>query len=278
MSQIGQEELKERASLAREMLHECNLCPLECGINRIKGEVGFCGLNERAFWFRENLNFLQELEIIPSHSIYLTGCNMRCKFCSVEDYILDPKRGKPWDVMELRGIVEARRRQGAKTLLFVGGEATVQLRAVLDLLAALPDRYTIVWDSNMLLTSSSRRLLEGVVDIYAADLKFGNNACAQRVAGTQGYLEIMAENLQFAEATAALIPRHLLLPGHFECCVLPILSWLGKTLKRPRLSIRREYLPPLPLLGKDPLGQYVTDSEYTQAIRAANEMGIEVVK
>lgn len=278
MSQIGQEELRQRASLAREMLRNCRLCPVNCGVDRMAGEVGHCGLDERAFWFRENLSLIQELEIIPAHTIHLTGCNMRCKFCVVEEYILDPTLGKPWDVHELRTIVEERKRQGAKTLLFMGGEATVQLHAVLDLLAELPDPYTVVWDSNMLLTPESRRLLRGVVDVYAGDLKFGNNACARKVAGTRDYLEMLAENLQFAEATAALIVRHLLLPGHTECCVFPMLGWLVKTLRHPRLSVRREYLPPSHLTPEDPLGRYVPESEYQQTIQAATRMGIEVVE
>lgn len=278
MSRMGQVELRERAALAREMLRECHLCPRNCGVNRLAGETGFCGVDGRACWFRENLSLIQELEIIPAHTIHLSGCSMRCRFCLVGDYVCNPQLGTPWDVQELRTLVEKRRHEGARTLLFMGGEATIQIHAVFDLLAELPERYTVVWDSNMLLAPSSRRLLEGVVDVYAGDLKFGNNTCAKELAEIEGYLEILAENLQFAEATASLIVRHLLLPGHFECCVLPMLEWLKQTLRHPRLSIRREYLPPLHLKMGDPLGRYVSESEHTQAIQAARHMGIEVLE
>ena len=40
-----------------------------------------------------------------------------------------------------------------------------------------------------------------------------------------------------------LIVRHLLLPGHFDCCFRPIVSWLRANLPGVKFSIRDGYLP-----------------------------------
>lgn len=277
MVQSTETNLVQKAAFARDALKCCHLCPLRCGTNRLENELGFCQLGEKAYWFRENLNYLQEIELIPSHSIYLTGCNMRCDFCSVEEKILFPNRGREWNIPELVEMVERRREQGARTLLFVGGEATVNLHAILALLAALPTLPRIVWDSNMYLTEEARVLLEGVVDVYAGDLKFSNNACARRISHTPRYMEEMAHNLRFAEETASLIVRHLLLPGHLECCVLPMMDWLRENLRTPRLSLRKEYIPPEKPMEYRSLSGYVSNKDYELAVRAAEENGIELV-
>jgi putative pyruvate formate lyase activating enzyme len=40
-----------------------------------------------------------------------------------------------------------------------------------------------------------------------------------------------------------LIVRHLLLPGHFECCVRPIVAWVRECLPDAKFSLRDGYLP-----------------------------------
>lgn len=35
-------KLKERVELLKEILTSCGVCPLRCGVNRLKGEKGFC--------------------------------------------------------------------------------------------------------------------------------------------------------------------------------------------------------------------------------------------
>jgi putative pyruvate formate lyase activating enzyme len=40
-----------------------------------------------------------------------------------------------------------------------------------------------------------------------------------------------------------LIVRHLLLPGHLQCCFLPIVGWLRANLPGTKFSLRDGYLP-----------------------------------
>lgn len=276
MSLIAPHTLAERAAEARGRLRACDLCALGCGVNRLAGERGVCGLGDKTHWFREMTVFGIELELIPAHAIYLTGCNIRCAHCNVAERNLQPEAARPWDGAEMAGRVALRRREGARTLLLLGGEPTVNLPALLEMLAALPERPPVAWDSNMLLSPAARALLEGVVETYVADLKFGNDACARALAGIDQYLEILEENLRFAERTARLIVRHLMLPGHFDCCTAPALRWLAARLERPRLSLRWEYLPPTQPLPDRRLNAQLPPGDVARARDLARELSLEL--
>ncbi|MGC9359463.1 MAG: radical SAM protein, partial [Anaerolineae bacterium] len=46
-------ELKARAAEAHRRLAHCDLCPRDCGVNRLEGEIGFCragALSRVASW------------------------------------------------------------------------------------------------------------------------------------------------------------------------------------------------------------------------------------
>ena len=88
-----------------------------------------------------------------------------------------------------------------------------------------------------------KALLDGVVDVYLADFKFGNDVCAERLAGVTRYVEIITRNLRLVAEQGDLIVRHLLLPGHEDCCFRPLVAWLREHLPAARLSVREGYLP-----------------------------------
>ena len=64
-------------------------------------------------------------------------------------------------------------------------------------------------------------------DVWLADFKFGNDACALRLAKVPDYTSSVRENLLWADRHSELIVRHLLMPGHIECCWRPVAEWLA---------------------------------------------------
>ena len=73
--------------------------------------------------------------------------------------------------------------------------------------------------------------------------KFGNDDCAERIAGVERYVAMVTRNLKIAAAQGDLIVRHLLLPGHFDCCYRPIVAWMQRELPEAKFSVRDGYLP-----------------------------------
>ena len=75
------ERIKE--SLIKE-LENCNLCPRNCGVNRLKGELGFCKTGRNAIVSSYNLHFGEEPPLVGSGgsgTIFFTWCNLGCIFC-----------------------------------------------------------------------------------------------------------------------------------------------------------------------------------------------------
>ena len=110
-------------------------------------------------------------------------------------------------------------------------------------MARCDDLPPVIWKSDFHGTPESFDLLAGAVNVYVADFKFGNDACARRLAGIDNYVEIVTRNLQIAAQQADLIVRHLLLPGHFECCYRPIVECMCRIAPAAKFSIREGYLP-----------------------------------
>jgi putative pyruvate formate lyase activating enzyme len=193
--------------------------------------------------FRHRIEYSEESELVPAHLFYLSGCDLRCVFCIAEVNAFNPRRGQLLTAESFREAVAWGRRRGARTLEWVGGEPTIHLPAILETMAACSDLPPVVWKSDFHATPEAFALLDGVVDVYLADFKFGNDDCASRLAGISNYLGILRRNLGLAARQGDLIIRHLLLPGHFDCCYRPLVGWVRDHLPHAKFSVRDGYLP-----------------------------------
>ena len=270
--------LASRAEEARAHERHCLLCEHRCGVDRAAGTLGNCRAGTEARVFRHRVEHGEEPELVPSHLFYLSGCDLRCAFCIAEERAFDPRIGTPLSGPFLRRAVEWGLARGARTLQWVGGEPTIHLPAILRALVEVPERPPIVWKSDFHGTPEAFALLRGVVDIHVADFKFGNDACALRIAGVERYGEIVTRNLLLASADARLVVRHLLLPGHFECCFLPVVRWLAGHLPGARVSIRDGYLPRWQARHHDDLRSPLPPDAGRVARREAAMLGLDVVE
>jgi len=233
----------QRAGLAQRHYRACTLCEHRCGVDRVGGQRGRCQAGVEARVWRHRVECGEELELIPSHLFYLSGCNLGCEFCVQGPEAFDASQGRR---LEGRWLVEAIDwgiAQGARNVQWIGGEPTVHLPAILAASAECGHLPPVVWKSNFFATQETWDLLDGLVDVYVADFKFGNDDCARRLSGVDDYLAIVTRNLQAVARRARLIVRHLLLPGHFDCCYRPIVTWMRLRLPRTAISIREGYLP-----------------------------------
>jgi putative pyruvate formate lyase activating enzyme len=210
---------------------------------RLAGQRGPCKADATARVFRHRIEYSEELELIPSHLFYLSGCDLRCVFCIAEANAFDPRRGERLTKDFLATAVHWGRGRGARNIQWVGGEPTIHIPAILDAMAGCTDLPPVVWKSDFHGTPEAFSLLDGAVSVYVADFKFGNDQCARRMAGIDNYLQIVTRNLQIAAGQADLIVRHLLLPGHFDCCYRPIVAWMRHNLPCAKFSIRDGFLP-----------------------------------
>jgi putative pyruvate formate lyase activating enzyme len=233
----------ERLIQAQNHYRHCQLCEHRCNVDRSVPHAGPCKAGIVPNVFRQRVEYGDERELAPSHLFYLSGCDLRCVFCINELNAFDPKRGQPLTADFFRTAVAAGLAQGPRTLQWVGGEPTIHLPAILNVMAECPALPRIVWKTDLHGTPEALALLDGVVAVYLADFKFGNDACARRLAKVDNYMAILTRNLRQVVGQGELIVRHLILPGHLDCCLRPIVAWLAEHLPRTKVSLRDGYLP-----------------------------------
>lgn len=234
---------RERAQAARAALADCQLCAHHCGVNRLAGEQGLCHAGAEAKVFSAQLEVGDEMELLPTFAIALSGCDLRCSFCITGAESWNPRAGEPLCPATLAARANTAMNNGARTAMILGGEPTIHLPSVLEIVAALPTSLRLIWKTNAHGTALARSWLEGLFDVWLADYKFGNNHCAKRLASVPCYQEVVRENLVWASHHSELIVRHLLMPGHVDCCWEPIACWLAADLPAVKVSLRSGFWP-----------------------------------
>jgi len=221
------------------------------------------------------VHYGEEPELVPSHTVYLTGCNLRCLFC----HTADERRAAsaaPLTAERLNALVRRGRREGAWNVNFLGGEPFVNLPALLRLFAAADELPALVWNSNFYCSAEALAMVSRLADVYLADLKFGNASCAGRLAGAPDYRDVVRARLRelYALAPEKILLRHLVLPGHVECCTRPALEWVAAELPGVRVSLKQDYLV-MPAARSDPdLSRFLSDAEASLAERIARSLEV----
>lgn len=269
-------EAFERIKPAREALINCNLCPRQCGVDRTAGEKGYCGLDDTVRCFRELIYYGEESELIPSHQIHFTGCNLRCEFCVVSEWNEEPSAAEQMDFDDTAKKISEQQGQGAKTLNLLGGEPAVNLHGVLELLSRVDSGIRVVWNSNMYYNDIVDKLMAGLIDVYLADFKCGNNNCANVLLGVHNYIEVVKRNILNAVTNADVIIRHVLIPGHRECCLKPTFEWLAAEIPDVKLSLRGNYVPPVSATSAPK--EYLKPDDMQSAVELAGNMRLKLVK
>jgi len=218
----------------------------------------------------------EETELSPSHQIYFAGCNLSCGFCTVPEWNLEPRAVKELDQDWLIGRIELRRRQGARNINLLGGEPTVSLPGILPVLARAKPSTPVVLNSNMYYNSVIDALLDRCIDIYLADLKCGSRRCAEVLLDAPDYVDVARRNIVRASNHSNLIVRHLMLPGHMDCCLRPTLRWLAKEIPTVKLSLRTDYVPPAGA-GPAPAG-YTIHEDIITARNEARDLGLRLIE
>ena len=201
-----------------------------------------------------------------------------CSFCIAEERAFNPALGQLLTPEFFRSAVAWGREQGARNVQWVGGEPTIHLPAILEAMHGCDDLPPIIWKSDFHGTRATFDLLRGVVDVYVADFKFGNDQCASRIAAVDDYCQIITQNLTIAAADGDLIVRHLLLPGHSDCCFRPIVDWMGEHLPRAKFSIRDGYLPRWTAHHDGELRHYLPPGTGKTARQFAMDQGLRVIR
>ena len=269
---------RERAALARAAVSNCRLCAHECGVNRLGGEPGLCRSTAEARFFSAQVEVTDELELIPTFAVALSGCDLRCDFCITGRESWNPCAGEILNPKKIAERASAALANGARTIMILGGEPTIHLPSALEIVARLPEDAKLVWKTNAHGSAQARELLEGIFDVWLADYKFGNDDCARRLAKVSDYSRAVRENLIWANEYSELIVRHLLMPGHVECCWKPVAEWLAENLPGVKVNLRSGFWPAWHAARHSELRGTVSKNESEIAWRIADNLNLNLVE
>ncbi len=271
----GRSLLDLKISLAARMLDDCDLCPHHCHVNRTQGKTGFCGVADRTAVHWEGILHGEEIELMASHEVFLSGCTMRCAFCYSHEHIVRPMSGLPMAPRALAGCADQRRAEGSANLNLVGGEPTVHIPNLLRMLREIAAPLPVVWNSNMYATPQAMALLDGVVDLFLGDIHFGSDECARRLGLIPDYLpSVKAAFLTAASSGADVIIRHLVMPGHLDCCARPAMEWAAQALPETPFHLMFQYVPDFRAAHDPVLGRFLSLGEIQRAKAMAQEIGV----
>ncbi|MCZ7356331.1 MAG: radical SAM protein [Candidatus Methanoperedens sp.] len=264
-----------KSAIADRILESCLFCERRCGANRRKKEVGYCRCEAVSHYSAEFLHHGEEHELVPSHTIFFTGCDFSCVYCQNWEISTAPQSGISILPQELAGVITLRRKYGSRNVNFV--TPTPHTHIILKILNGLKVNIPVVWNSNMYYSEEIARLLEGVVDVYLGDFRYGNDGCAKKYSNAPDYLRVVKRNFKLAYSNGEILLRQLVLPGHLDCCTKPIVEWTKENIPKVRFNLMFQYRPEYRAYEYPEINRSLTAEEMQRALDMVKEGGLEDV-
>jgi putative pyruvate formate lyase activating enzyme len=268
--------LDVKVEISLRLLKNCCFCERRCGVDRTQGELGFCKVSNHSRYASDFLHMGEEPELIPSHTIFFTGCTFRCVYCQNWDIAMHPETGKEAEPSFLAKIIRLRKFERAKNVNFVGGNPDPNLHIILQTANELELSIPLIWNSNMYTSSEAMELLDGFIDLYLGDFRYGNDECAKKYSSVENYFSVVSRNFKLAYERADVILRHLVLPGHLECCTEPIMKWVSENIPPVYFNLMFQYYPSYRASLYPNFNRRLTEYEKKNALDLAQKYGINV--
>jgi putative pyruvate formate lyase activating enzyme len=291
-------ELAKRADQAYDLLGHCTVCPRKCGADRLDDEKGFCRTGHLPVISSYGPHFGEEPPLVGRHgsgTIFVANCSLSCRFCQNHE-ISRGGRGREVLPEELADIMIRLQRSGCHNINIVTPSHVVpQIIRSVGIAAGRGLHIPLVYNTGGYDSVDALRLLDGIIDIYMPDAKYGSNAVASDLSGVPDYVDVMKAalvemqrqvgDLVIADGIAVrgLIIRHLVLPQNLAGSD-EVLPWIARDLSRDAyVNIMDQYhwpatLPPGDLLMHNPqypaLLRPLSGREYAGAVRIARAAGL----
>ena len=278
-------ELNKRVELLQEFIKECQLCPRQCHVNRLNGEVGYCGAGSDLMVSSTSPHFGEEPPLVGfngSGTIFLTHCNLRCIFCQNYD-ISHLGRGDRITLSDMARAMVKLQEMGCHNINFVTPtHYASQIVASLPKAMAWGLRLPIVYNCSGYESIEVIRLLEGVVDIYMPDVKFMDEKYSKRYSNAPDYPEVIKKVLkemhrQVGDLTTnskgvaerGLLIRHLVMPGGVASSEA-VLKFIAEEISvHSYVNIMNQYRPEYRANEYSEISHPITHQEYLEAIQLA---------
>ena len=272
-------------------LKKCTICPRECAVDRTKGANGFCRANDKAEVYSAHLHFGEEPPISGtegSGTIFFSHCNLRCVYC--QNYQLSQiENGKEFEIDELSALMLSLQQKGAHNINFVT-PTHYALHVINAVIAARKNglNIPIVYNTSGYEKIETLRLLNGLVDVYLVDMRYGDNNAARKYSHCDDYVEINRLAMQEMHrqvgdlkltakgiAESGVIIRHLVLPNGLSGTE-SIFKFISHSIGgNTYISLMSQYYPAYKACDYGPISRGVNKKEYEKAVSFLCKYGLK---
>ena len=273
------------------VLENCTLCPRNCRVNRIEGNVGRCRAGIKPKIGLADLHFYEEPCISGkegSGTVFFTGCNLSCKFC--QNYKISQEfNGEEIEIEDLaHRFLELQEKKANNINLVTGFMYVPQIIEALKIAKSKGLKIPIVYNSSGYESVNTLKMLEGYIDIYLPDLKYGYNDLANKLSNVNDYFEVVKLALEEMKRQVGnkmifdergmlkhgMIVRHLVLPNHLQNSK-KALKWIRENLgKDVYVSVMAQYFPCYKAANDQDIGRKITQEEYDEIYEYFNSLGL----
>ncbi len=288
-------ELERRIRKLEAQMASCTVCPRECRVNRLEGELGFCHSGYLPIVSSVCAHHGEEPALSGkngSGTIFFGNCHMRCVYCQNYQISQDWRKqeSKQTDCHALaESMLHLQNGLGCHNINLVSPSHFVPqiVRAVQE---AIPMglRIPLVYNTGGYDSLETIRLLEGIIDIYLPDLRYASDEYAEKFSSAPDYVKNARQaikemyrqvgDLVLDESDVAqrgVIVRHLVLPNDIAGS-RESLTWLAREVSTTvTVSIMSQYLPMYRAVTFPELARKITCAEYQTVLELVDELGLE---
>ena len=261
-------------------LEKCKICPHNCGVNRLNGNIGRCKSNGNIKLAMASIHNFEEPCISGengSGTVFFSNCNMNCVFC--QNYKISQQGlGREISIEELAEIFIDEQNKNAENINLV--TPTMYVYHIIEAIKIAKNKglkIPIVYNSNGYENVETIKKLKGYIDIYLPDLKYYDDDLAFKYLGVKNYFEnatsaikemynqvgspVLDENGMMKKG---LIIRHLVLPNNLQNSK-EVLKWINDNIdKNVFVSVMAQYFPTNRAKEFPEINRKLTKEEYEE--------------
>lgn len=262
-------------------LESCAICPRRCRVNRLANKIGFCKTAELPKVYSSMIHHGEEPPISGSRgsgTIFFSQCNMGCVYCQNYEFSQEG-RGKGYTFDQLAEIMLKLQDQGCHNInLVTPTHVLPQILKALEIAIARGLKVPLVYNTSGYELAETIQALDGIVDIYLADMRYADSQNSLKFSGALDYPKYNQEAIKemyrqvgqakfdaAGLALSGLIIRHLVLPNQVSG-TREIMQFIAKEISEDTyISLMSQYLPYYQATKFSQINRRLKESEYQEA-------------
>jgi putative pyruvate formate lyase activating enzyme len=274
------------------MMNPCVLCMRNCRVNRLDGELGYCGIGTDPLISSVGPHFGEESVLVGSGgsgTIFFSGCNLGCVFCQNYE-ISHHKGGCSVSISDLvKTMINLQKMGCVNVNLVTPSHVSAACAAAIELARKDGLKLPVVYNCGGYDSVETLRLLEGLIDIYMPDVKYAESSVSLELSGAGNYPRVNREavtemhrqvgdlQIQNGLARRGLLVRHLVLPND-QAGSLEIIDFLAEHISADTaINVMDQYRPCYKAGEHTLINRRPTKEEIESVRKYAAEKGLRLI-